>query len=317
MDNLLLKRIIDATGIEDIVAILAQKLSASDFQSLLLAVFQQRAAIVTPTDLLKNYQKNRFVQPSLLNPIDLGDFERKLLSFAQTLDFQPLELSPVCPLGTCAGVATVHQNKVISAARGTEVVADASNVLALETAHRKKQAPDSAALQTTRLCTTHRHIRSQVFDFERFTPHFKIFCMTTGGRDTGSFQFEIQHLSEHILFYLRYFTEILRIPADIIRLKLKWLIPEDKRRNFYTALATQLASMDRVIEIDYTESLDVEVYYQTLNFKIYLAYKGQSIDIVDGGLVDWTQKLLGNRKERLLISGLGTELLFKILHKMI
>jgi hypothetical protein len=98
---------------------------------------------------------------------------------------------------------------------------------------------------------------------------------------------------------------------------LKWLIPEDKRRNFYTALATQLASMDRVIEIDYTESLDVEVYYQTLNFKIYLAYKGQSIDIVDGGLVDWTQKLLGNRKERLLISGLGTELLFKILHKMI
>jgi|GEM_PF-4488011 len=29
--------------------------------------------------------------------------------------------------------------------------------------------------------------------------------------------------------------------------------------------------------------------------------------LVDGGFTDWTQKLLSNRKERLLISGLGSE----------
>lgn len=33
----------------------------------------------------------------------------------------------------------------------------------------------------------------------------------------------------------------------------------------------------------------------------------------DGGYTDWTQRLSGNRKERFLISGLGLELLFKII----
>jgi len=28
---------------------------------------------------------------------------------------------------------------------------------------------------------------------------------------------------------------------------------------------------------------------------------------VDGGFTDWTQQLLSNRKERLLISGMGSE----------
>jgi hypothetical protein len=30
-------------------------------------------------------------------------------------------------------------------------------------------------------------------------------------------------------------------------------------------------------------------------------------EIGDGGLVDWTARLLGNRKERLAISGIGIE----------
>ena len=31
------------------------------------------------------------------------------------------------------------------------------------------------------------------------------------------------------------------------------------------------------------------------------------VSLVDGGFVDWTQRLLSDRKERLLISGIGTE----------
>jgi hypothetical protein len=31
------------------------------------------------------------------------------------------------------------------------------------------------------------------------------------------------------------------------------------------------------------------------------------VDVGDGGFVDWTQRLLGNRKERLLISGIGID----------
>jgi hypothetical protein len=36
---------------------------------------------------------------------------------------------------------------------------------------------------------------------------------------------------------------------------------------------------------------------------------GREFEIADGGLVDWTQQLLGNHKERMLISGFGLQLL--------
>src|SRR5205807_148634 len=52
--------------------------------------------------------------------------------------YRPLELPPVCPHGTNSLVATVNQNKVISTIRNTEVVADSTNVLALECALRRR-----------------------------------------------------------------------------------------------------------------------------------------------------------------------------------
>ncbi|MBB6669906.1 hypothetical protein [Cohnella nanjingensis] len=45
-------------------------------------------------------------------------------------------------------------------------------------------------------------------------------------------------------------------------------------------------------------------YYHGINFKINV----NDVSIVDGGFVDWTQQLLGNKKERLLISGAGIDL---------
>ncbi|WP_219146361.1 hypothetical protein [Amycolatopsis sp. TNS106] len=38
---------------------------------------------------------------------------------------------------------------------------------------------------------------------------------------------------------------------------------------------------------------------QELRFKVFLH--------VDGGFVDWTQRLVGNRKERMPISGVGVD----------
>jgi hypothetical protein len=46
----------------------------------------------------------------------------------------------------------------------------------------------------------------------------------------------------------------------------------------------------------------------TCEFQIYARDKaGTDYFIVDGGFTDWTQQLLSNRKERLLISGMGSE----------
>ena len=47
-------------------------------------------------------------------------------------EYEPVELSPLAPLGTSSVVGTVHQNKVVSTSRNSEVLSDPTNVLALE-----------------------------------------------------------------------------------------------------------------------------------------------------------------------------------------
>jgi hypothetical protein len=54
-------------------------------------------------------------------------------------------------------------------------------------------------------------------------------------------------------------------------------------------------------------------YYQPLSFSLYVQNPaGQRLNLGDGGLVDWTQRLLGSQKERLFTSGLGTGVLPKL-----
>ncbi|MEV7021786.1 hypothetical protein [Kitasatospora sp. NPDC093558] len=48
-------------------------------------------------------------------------------------------------------------------------------------------------------------------------------------------------------------------------------------------------------------------YYTDLCYKIYATIHGRHVEIADGGFVDWTQRLTGSRKERLLISGYGVD----------
>jgi len=54
-------------------------------------------------------------------------------------------------------------------------------------------------------------------------------------------------------------------------------------------------------------------YYSNLCFKISAQNRaGTVFPLVDGGYTNWTQKLMNSKKERLLISGIGTELLCKL-----
>jgi hypothetical protein len=49
-------------------------------------------------------------------------------------------------------------------------------------------------------------------------------------------------------------------------------------------------------------------YYPSLCFHIFMeSSSGEIPELADGGAVDWTQRLLGNAKERLVISGIGSE----------
>jgi hypothetical protein len=58
-------------------------------------------------------------------------------------------------------------------------------------------------------------------------------------------------------------------------------------------------------------------YYKGMQFKMIIEAGGQEMEIADGGYVDWTQQLLENKKERLLISGFGLGLLYKLQNGLI
>ena len=311
MDKSILDRLAAETGVPGIVDILGEKLSASDLNSLLLEVFRRKTAQLSPSRLLRAYRQNRFVQPSEADAVAFGEFTLEWLKAARSAGFIPLELSPVAPLGACSVIGTVHQDKVLSALRGTEAVADATNVLALESAWRRKK--EGFSPQALHFSVAHRHVRAQeIPKVPGFSAHFGILGLTSAGRDTGSFRFEKENLLRHIRFYKTFFEERLRITP--VKIRLKALDPAAGENRLFQSVLLFMRQNELDWPVEVVESKQSEQeYYRLLQFKIAIpGPQGREIEIVDGGFTDWTQRLTGNRKERLLISGLGLELLYKM-----
>ena len=316
MDELILRRITETADVPELLEVLSERLSSADLNTILLAVFQQKAAQLTPAALMRQYQRNRFVQPASVDTIDFSDFSLDWLKASKVAGFEPLELSPVCPLGTCSVVATAHQNKIISALRGTEVVADATNVLALESISRRKPAGFPA--QAMCFSTLHRHVRAQgIPDIPGFSAHFTILGLSSAGRDLGDFNFEKENLRQHLHFFSHYFTTALNIAP--VKIRLLNLSTSDKENRLFNAVKAFLRKSEPTWPIEIIESNQVEQsYYHRLQFKIVIPNpKGGELEIADGGFTDWTQQLSGNQKERMLISGIGLELLFKLMHGLV
>ncbi|HEY6101087.1 MAG TPA: hypothetical protein VIW03_16750 [Anaeromyxobacter sp.] len=53
-------------------------------------------------------------------------------------------------------------------------------------------------------------------------------------------------------------------------------------------------------------------YYDGLCFRIQVDGPAGPLPVVDGGFTRWTQRLLGDRKERLLCSAIGSEHVCKV-----
>src|SRR5207244_1682706 len=114
-------------------SILSDRLAPTDLQPLLLEVSARRAKRRDPKALLDDHVSNRFTQPSVSNPRCLLEWDRVAFSKLPK-DFRLVELSPVCPLGAASVLSPISQDWIVSTIRNTEVVADSTNVLALECA---------------------------------------------------------------------------------------------------------------------------------------------------------------------------------------
>ncbi|XEC94280.1 hypothetical protein AB6A23_23660 [Paenibacillus tarimensis] len=300
-----LNRIMRSLDAGDLVEHLSERLSGADLNTLLLEVFREKAKKTTASDLLKKYAGNRFVQPSAINPIEMKHLELDTLKIAERHAYTPVQLSPVSPLGSCSVVATSDQNKVISALRGTEVVADATNVLALHICDLVKSGKKGNAEEFVRFSTTHRHVRAQKFnDAPGVFPHFHIFCLVASGKDKGSYYFEKQAIWEQLCIYREIFKSLYGSDMEVVL---------SIRGGYKDAEGL----VERVIRFLDEKSLKAAVavdkapveneYYKGLQFTIITNLNGQTHYIGDGGFVDWSQQLLSNRKERMLISAIGLD----------
>ena len=314
MSSPILDRVLREAGLPDLIDALVERLSPSDLQSLLLEVYRRRAAGVKPGQLLERYERDRFARPADLAPQVIADFDRLAWSLLPE-HYSALELSPVCPLATNAAIATVDQNKVITTIRNSEVVADATNVLALECASRRRRLlhADAQSRERVRLCASHRLLRGQAYRFPGARPHFRLLGLCVAGRDEGSYQFETSSLVEQIAFYLRLLREVARSGYQVTRSRVALTELEQAGRervlqeNVLEPLRSGYPGV--VCELDPGRETG-RGYYTGACFHVYATNAaGTEYELIDGGFTTWTQQMLSNGKERLLISGLGTELL--------
>jgi hypothetical protein len=130
--------------------------------------------------------------------------------------------------------------------------------------------------------------------------------LCSAGRDAGNLQFELSALRLHIRFYLNALRAFLG-PDVPLRVSVTDLASQAERieKELLSVLRQEFTEVECVFDNQRTKGRS---YYRDLCFHIHaMKTSSQFLELVDGGAVDWTEKLLSNAKERLILSGIGSE----------
>lgn len=282
----------------DVFAALAEHLPASALWTLLLAVMTRRAARRTPKDLRAQWEHDRFTQPSAIDARRQLAVDAVLFEAAQ--DFEAIELSPLAPLGVCSLIAPTSQQRVVSALRGTEVVADPTNVLALECARRLKADPT----QIIRLATSHRAVRAQPAPKgPGYSQHFRLFCLATAGRERVDHGFTVEHLIKHIGAHL---TALDRLEAG------GYAFVDRHLRVLSTS--QRAGAADRIAsafgDLPVVRGALEHPYYDGLRFNVTARPPDGSEPhaLIDGGVFNWLGTITSNHRLAFVASAIGSQM---------
>jgi hypothetical protein len=299
-----LERILRALAIPTLLDDLAERLAGADLTTLLLEVMRRRAAHVRAPDLMQRYAGDRFVAPPLASFAALRRVEDALIDACGDA-IELIALAPLVPLGTHSAVATVDQNKVVTTTRQTEVAADPTNALALEAAARRTAAlrddPKSAAIFG--LAAIQRVVRAQQFSGPRDFAHFALFGLVSAGRDAGSRAFEAAAAAGHLAIHAR---ALAALGADAISVSLTDF-SGGNAAPIKSAARTALEPFAAATCTDDDARASGRGYYREFCFKVHARFGDATFETSDGGVVDWTQQLVGSAKERCFVSGMGLD----------
>jgi len=277
---------------------LTDGLPASRLWSLLLDVVEARATSRRPSELVEQWERDRFVQPSILDQRSLIEVDGHLLTAVP--DFEAIELSPVAPLGVCAIMGHASQNKVLSALRGTEVVSDPTNVMALECARRLCHDPTTVA----RLATSHRCVRAQPIPKRPgLTATFRIFCLASAGIERQNHGFLVDAIAEQIRVMLHVLDQLEQHGFTFPERRITLLTRKDRN-----TLGDRIAALVEPAIVA-RAPLEHPYYNQGLRFQIAArSNDGVEIPLIDGGAFDWVARLTANRRAVYVASGFGSQL---------
>lgn len=277
---------------------LSSELPASQLWSLLLWVMEQRTARRTASAVQQQWTTDRFVKPCVIDQRILLALDTDL--FATAEDFEAIELSPLAPLASCSAVALTTQNRTVTTVRGTEVVSDPTNVLALECAQRLRADPS----QLVQLATSHRCVRAQPYpDLPGFAAHFRLFCLATAGHETADQALIVGSMSHHIRTHL----------AGLDRLEQRGYRFADRFLTLRSTperaqIARRIAAAVPGIRVVH-EPLTQPYYNGGLRFMINAgSVHGDGIPLIDGGAFDWVATLAANRKLVFVASCIGSQI---------
>jgi hypothetical protein len=293
-------------GAEDV---LCEELSPTDLQSLLLDVAGTRAATVTPARVMRRWRDDRFVRPSATDPGRLATVEAQLWASLPG-QFEGVELSPLTPFGTCAAMAVGSQDRIVTTMRGSEVVSDPTNVLAIEAASRRQGQARSGRVD---LAASHRVVRAQAFDGPGLLAHFKLFALVSSARDRGSGLTEAEMLCDHLTFYAGALGRLL--PDREVSIVVSTFAggAVDERLG-------DLLPRPPAVAANVTVSRDVSRthargYYTSHAIKIEIWDGDTEVNLGDGGLTTWTALLTADAKERCMTSCISSERLAALLDR--
>lgn len=279
---------------------LERGLSTTDLQTLLLDVARTRASSVSASTLARRWAEDRFVRPSSVDPREVMRLEHGLWT-ALPSSFVGVDLSPVAPLGTCAAVAPVDQNRILTTARMSEVVSDPTNVLALEAAARRRHATPR---EEVHLATSHRVLRTQRFE-PGMSQHFRLFALVSSARDRGSGSTETSLLLAHLRFWCHALAAA--CPGRAVTIEVSALgdpLIEDRLAD--SVLPALVPPPNVALRAD-PERQRARGYYVGGALRVEVAGDEGPLEVGDGGLTDWTAQLLHDAKERCLVSCVSTE----------
>lgn len=370
----MLQSISEELGVSNLLEILSTA-PMRRLQPILVHVFKNRAKARKPAELLQEYErKQEFLGISSISQDNLYRFALKCHE-ATGSSFEPVQTSPVAPLGLNAVLSMVSQNNTLSSIRGFEVVSDLTSQLALECALRRKRSVAKKGGGDVHISTSGRVLRLQPFDKDKgYMQHFNLFALCSGGSNiSSSGGFAVPVLQKHIatllnvvstlseegykssditvkisdMRFLDQLIDAMKLSReDILRNSLSDtfdvfkeyrvrfprevesasdLSPEmfkdigiDDRVKYFTHIEQGILNPLRALNqgvrfcFDFNRKAGLG-YYPHLCFHIFASNrKGNLVQIADGGAVDWAAKLLGNNREAMVTSGIGSELMQKL-----